>query len=532
MISYKLIISFLIISAFSLSSWCQVSIDSLKAFSANAKNDSLKADTYNQISVLYLSDDLDSSLLYAKKAFDISSKRNAFLLKANASLNMGEAYFKKNQYVLSLQYLNDALRLFKSAESVFGEAKTLFNISRVYQNIYKYDQSIKYGLESLNLFERIANENYLLQLRNHLANNYMLIEDYKTAEKYLDEFESDDADSLLQMQYYIRLGDLFLNGKSDFPKSIDYYNIALLYANNLNDLNEISRINNQLGSIYTRQGEYDTALYYLYEGYSYYNKLKSKTLQKLSYEYLIDYYLRTENYKYAYDYSVLLSQLKDSIFTLETNTKLAEFEVLYGILKREDEITTLEDSRQIMRLRIAFLSVMVVLVILLVFYIRRYYKDKIEKQHKVQLKLKNELELKDQELANNALNLAKNYELLNRTSNQLVKSQEKFGKIGHEDVQQIIKDLENQVSTDSFNEFEMRFLKVHENFYEKLMADHPLLSPNDLRICALLRLNLSSKDIAKIMHMSSPSVNVSRSRIRKKMNMPKEVNLVTFLMEY
>ena len=78
----------------------------------------------------------------------------------------------------------------------------------------------------------------------------------------------------------------------------------------------------------------------------------------------------------------------------------------------------------------------------------------------------------------------------------------------------------------------MRFLKVHEGFYEKLMADYPSLSPNDLRICALLRLNLSSKDIAKILHMSSPSVNVSRSRIRKKMKMPQELNLVTFLMEY
>ena len=532
MILRRMIISAAMLFISSLLTQSQISIDSLKAFSKVAKNDSIISDVYNQISFHYLAINFDSSLLYAQKALNFTKKQNDAQLRANASLNMGVAYFKKNQYALSLQFLNSALSYYKAAQSVFGEARALLNISNVYRNMDKFDQAVKYGQESLELFESIDDRFYILLLRNHLGNDYLVLKDFEKAENYLSESIDEMTDSLLFMQYYISMGDLYFYGKIDYQKAIASYNTGLRYAINLNDFNEISRVNNQLGSVYTKLEKYDTALYFLHEGYSYYNKLKSKTLQKLSYEYLIDYYIQTENYKYAYDYSILLAQLKDSIFTQETNSKLAEFEVIYETLKREDEIIILEDSKKIMRLRVAFLSVIIVLVIVLIFFVRRYYKDKIDKAHKVQQKLKNELELKDQELASNALNLAKNYELLNRTTNQLAKSQEKLGKSGQEDVQRIIRDLENQVSNDSFNEFEMRFLKVHENFYEKLMTDFPSLSPNDLRICALLRLNLSSKDIAKILHMSSASVNVSRSRIRKKMKMPQEMNLVTFLMEY
>ena len=532
MISLRLLISAIFLFVTSLTTWSQKDVDSLRNYIKVAKKDSITAEIYNQISHHFLQIDSDSSLFYAQKALVISEKDNLHFLNANANLNIGIAYFQKNQYALSLQYLNAALGYYKNVQSVFGEAITLFNISNVYRNIYLYDQSIQYGLESLKLFESIDEQHYLLLLRNNLGHDYLLTKEYEIAEQYLKESINDDADSLLYMKYYIRMGDLFLYGKSNYQKAISFYNKGLDYARHLNDLNEISRANNQLGSLYTKLGEYDTALYFLHEGYSYYDKLKSKALQKLCYEYLIEYYIQTENYKNAYDYSILLAQLKDSIFTQETNTKLAEFEVIYETLKREDEIIMLEDNKQIMRLRIAFLSVIIVLVIVLIFYIRKYYKIKIDKAHKAHKELKSELELKDQELANNALNLAKNHELLNRTTSSLVKLKDQSGAKGHEDVQKIISDLKNQVSSDSFNEFEMRFLKVHEGFYEKLMADYPSLSPNDLRICALLRLNLSSKDIAKILHMSSPSVNVSRSRIRKKMKMAQEMNLVTFLMEY
>lgn len=532
MISLRLLISAVFLFVISLTTWSQKDVDSLKGYVIVSENDSITAGLYNQISHQFLQFNSDSSLYYAQKALDISENENLNLVNANANLNIGIAYFQKNQYALSLQYLNAALSLYKSTQSIYEEAIALFNISIVYHNISKYDQSIIYGLESLKLFESIGEQHYLLLLRSNLGHDYLLTKDYETAEKYLQLSVNDNADSLLYMKYYIRMGDLFLYGKSNYQKAISFYNKGLNYAKHLNDLNEISRANNQLGSLYTKLREYDTALYFLHEGYSYYDKLKSKALQKLCYEYLIEYYIQTENYKNAYDYSILLAQLKDSIFTQETNTKLAEFEVIYETLKREDEIIMLEDNKQIMRLRIAFLSVIIVLVIVLIFYIRKYYKVKIDQAHKVQNELKNELELKDQELANNALNLAKNHELLNRTTSSLVKLKDQSGGKGQEDVQKIISDLKNQVSSDSFNEFEMRFLKVHEGFYEKLMADYPSLSPNDLRICALLRLNLSSKDIAKILHMSSPSVNVSRSRIRKKMKMPQELNLVTFLMEY
>jgi len=211
---------------------------------------------------------------------------------------------------------------------------------------------------------------------------------------------------------------------------------------------------------------------------------------------------------------------------------MAEFEVMYKTLKKEKTIKHLNDQKKIQQLRLTILLVIVSLIILIIIFLIKYYREKISISNREKKELQDILELRDKELASTALNFAQNNELLAKTTKKLIKSQQMLSENEQQEIQNIIRELRAQVSSDSFKEFELRFLKVHNDFYDKLRADFPKLSPNDLKMCALLRLNLSSKDIANILHMSSASVNVTRSRIRKKMNLPKKVNLVSFLMEY
>lgn len=84
---------------------------------------------------------------------------------------------------------------------------------------------------------------------------------------------------------------------------------------------------------------------------------------------------------------------------------------------------------------------------------------------------------------------------------------------------------------DDWNRFSIYFDKVHNNFLSSLKTKFPQLSPTDLKLCAYLRLNLTSKEIAQLLNISPKGVEVSRYRIRKKLNLPTETNLYDFLIE-
>ncbi len=83
-----------------------------------------------------------------------------------------------------------------------------------------------------------------------------------------------------------------------------------------------------------------------------------------------------------------------------------------------------------------------------------------------------------------------------------------------------------------WDDFELWFTEVHSGFYEDLRANHPNLSENELKVCALLRLNLVTKDVAKVMNIQTASINIYRHRIRKKINLQSEENLTTYLSQF
>jgi DNA-binding CsgD family transcriptional regulator len=90
---------------------------------------------------------------------------------------------------------------------------------------------------------------------------------------------------------------------------------------------------------------------------------------------------------------------------------------------------------------------------------------------------------------------------------------------------------DTEKSDDDWNRFALYFDQVHNNFLSILKNKYPQLSPTDLKLCAYLRLNLTSKEIAQLLNISLKGVEVSRYRLRKKLNLTTEINLHDFLIE-
>lgn len=147
-------------------------------------------------------------------------------------------------------------------------------------------------------------------------------------------------------------------------------------------------------------------------------------------------------------------------------------------------------------------------------------------------KLENELTYKSKELANASMLIISHEELMNKLKKEILENM-KTGKINRFYGINLVKMIDNSLSgEDEWALFQQNFDLIHENFFRKLTDKYPALTPGDLRLCALLRLNYSSKDIAKMLNLSLRGVEAARYRLRKKLFLNEEENLHSFIINF
>lgn len=150
----------------------------------------------------------------------------------------------------------------------------------------------------------------------------------------------------------------------------------------------------------------------------------------------------------------------------------------------------------------------------------------------VQLKnesLQNEIKLKSKQLANNAMALVKKNETLQDIKKDLMMNKDGFN--NYYSYKKLVKKLDNSiVLKDEWEVFENNFSQVHDEFFEALKQKHSKLTPKDLKICAYIKMNLSSKEIAPLMNISVRGVETHRYRLKKKLNLENDISLVDYLL--
>ncbi len=152
-----------------------------------------------------------------------------------------------------------------------------------------------------------------------------------------------------------------------------------------------------------------------------------------------------------------------------------------------------------------------------------------------QEKLEAEVQHKTQELASATMHLVQKNEILNAIRERLEKLGQKAASPAelNKEIGQIIKVMEQDSSIDSdWEHFSQNFDQVHSDFLKRLGEQYAHLGPNDFKLCAYLRMNLSSKEIAALMNISVRGVEASRYRLRKRLGLDTETNLTEFLMRF
>lgn len=170
-------------------------------------------------------------------------------------------------------------------------------------------------------------------------------------------------------------------------------------------------------------------------------------------------------------------------------------------------------------------------------HLQYMHQLEIDRTEKEIIKLRNEkleaeIDHKNKELASSAMHLVQKGELIGKLKDDLMRlSKTLDNEKAVDDFRKLIRllDLDNKMDTD-WEKFAQHFDTVHSDFLVEIKNRFPQLTANELKLCAFLRMNLTSKEIARLLNISIRGVEVSRYRLRKKLNIPTEINLYDYLL--
>jgi len=168
-------------------------------------------------------------------------------------------------------------------------------------------------------------------------------------------------------------------------------------------------------------------------------------------------------------------------------------------------------------------------------YLHQLEMDKSEKEI-IALKnekLESEILGKNSELAAVAMHLLQKSQLLAKIKEELVHLRSAKEGTPTEELKKLIRILNQETKMDKdWEQFAGYFDNTHSGFLKNLKETHPLLTAHELKLCAYLRMNLSSKEIAQLLNISVRGVEISRYRLRKKLQLPTEVNLYNYFTDF
>lgn len=506
-----------------------------------SKEDTLKVDLLIKLFKITSQADVKLSKKYANEALELSKKLNYDKGIANSNYSLA-LIFVDYDFKLSEELILESLQYAKIIKDSLLIAKIENTIGHLKNNQGQYPEALQRFSKSLDYFLNIRSDSLAAAVYNNIAishtnsgNDSLAMENYFKAA----EINERTGNMPWLANNYFNVGYDYLE-MGDTVKGMKYLNKSLSIATENNYDRILAYILFSYGQFYAENQKYEQAKIMLQKALVASRDQLNRLLEKNILLSLKDIYYKKGEIDSAYLLQEMIGALNDSI---KKDTQRGELNFLEMKYKFQEQIIQNELKAQIREAEherkestyiIVILIIGVVLLAFLLLFIfqRDHIRQKSLEQKAIKLeneKLENELEYKKKELTTNVMYLMKKSEFIADISKKLQSIESKFQHDQERFLNNIISELDRNVSEETWLDFETRFQEVHSDFYKKLSEKFPSLTPNDLKLCAFLKLNLSSKDISSLTFQTLDTLKIARHRLRKKLGLSREDNLVNFL---
>jgi tetratricopeptide (TPR) repeat protein len=432
-------------------------------------------------------------------------------------MGISSVYKEQKQFSKALEYLHKSLPMSEAAKDNIAISICYENLGDVYFQMKEFDQSkINYN-RALELFTKTGSQGGQIFCYMGLANVYREQNNFSEA---------------------LRCGKQVITLSGEFDK----YERPRLYGNE------------SLGKTFLAMRDFNQAREYFETALPIAMKLKMTESLRDIHGYLAKTYAQLNNMTQAYDHQVLYGAYADTLGQSDKIRQLAEMQTRFETEGKEKEIEILKRDKALVKVYYTAAAgvVIVLLIIGLLVINRQRLKIRTERQlaekenqileerqtlMEAQLRnkelaakqLNDQLEFKNKELATHTLNMIQKNEILENIKQGVAEVKTASPEELNQKLNSLLSMVNYSLHLDKdWENFKLHFEQVHQEFFKKLIDKVPELNANDLKLCALIKLNLDNREVATILNISQDSAKVARHRLRKKLNLPAEQNLIVF----
>jgi len=467
----------------------------------------------------------------------------------DAHLRLGNVYSSQGNHILAIENFFVSIRLCEAADNLTMVGYNYGAIAIVYEKQKNFDDAEKYYQSGIEVFDEIENDFGIAGLRNNMGIMYKNMGLYdKAIENYrlsLEKFEKVGYKPGI-MAGNGNLGILSVR-KNEHEAAMRYAETALSLAIETGNPESQQDNLNTLANANLGIGNYSVAIDQAEQSLSMAQDLGS--LEKLQDVHLTlsKIYESLGQTDLALNYFKEYKVYTDSMLNEEQSRQITELQTVYETEKKDQEIEILAKNAEIDQVKKTRLWIGLGLTLLLAGLViynlwqrrvkdRRIYEQQqeIERQKRLNTELENarlesELEFKQKELTAKVLQLARKNDFLQGLDEQVHKLRDQSEGEVKDEARKLSRMINRDVETETdWDDFLASFKQVHSDFIRRLSTEYPDLSKNDHKLACLMKMNLSSKEIASALNISPAGIKKARHRLRKKLDLPTEQNIQEF----
>lgn len=525
----------------------------------------------NKATLFFKQGELDSAQAAyntIRDLYDNFNQANPNAVEATYHQGMGAVYYYKSNFDSSLFHFNQSIKINNQLNRYHDVSRTQSNIGAILYSQNKYDQALSYFQQAESTIQNKTNDSLaLVTVLNNIGLIFNDLNDFDKAKHYFDEGlilarkikSTTDEEMLL-----LNLGDAYVSVDS-LDKALNYYlsSLAIKKANHIPHGINLVRI----GTIHQLKKNYQLAEKYLNNALTQLKKYENnlplidalntladvyiatdrlalaqsclvEVKQLLLYiehdDYLLEVYKKLMNLGFqmrqidtAAIYSQHYAELYDSISNKNIQEKVYELETKYELKEKQNEISLLEQKQLVSHKQQQLLVLTILLILLSSIGLFFYFRFK-------NANLKNNIRIKDLQSAQKNKELQHSSLLLSKRNADLSMFLEHLKTLKADLTIQSVSKLEKEIKTiikveNDWQEYLNTFNALNPQFYQNLKEKGIELTKSEKRLSAFISQEFTIKEIANIINISPRSVETSRTRLRKKLQLEKGDNLKSYL---
>jgi len=439
------------------------------------------------------------ALDYHQQAAKLFASLNDYGLMADNLNDLGDVYYQNIDKKSSKKHFEQALKLYKHINDPVGLGETYGNIGHLFEKQQTYDSAFHYQRKALAEYQKAEHVQGMAKIYENLGSIFEDLVRYDSAKIYFD-------------------------------RSLKLYKAAN------NEVGSIEVINN-LGDVLRKMGNYTDGMSYSRSALKMSLATHNEYQEASAYRDIARTYNLMGRNDSAFHYLELSRKVLLNIYSDNNNKQMSFLQIMYNTDKKNDEIARLENNHKVnVVIGIAAVIVTLLLVIMGVLTISRQRlklkesETVVEKNEQLRLAQEEQLALKSKELYTHTLQVIQHnqfLETMREKMDEMIKEDKRDQK---RQLTQLMAMITKNINHDQqWKDFTQLFEQLHQSFFDDLKSRCEDLTVNDIRLVALLKMNMSAKDMAAIFGISQDSLRVARYRLRKKLKLTEGDSLTSFI---